>query len=280
MGKFWKKALKIIAIVAVVVAIAWVAAPLLGAFGEAITAGISAVGEAIGGAFAAVGEALGISGAAGAAEGAAAAGAAAAGEGAATAGVMAGAEGAAVAGGELTAALGAEGAALTDAALAGAAGTQAAAPLAATGISEGAALTGAFGTEGAALAQAAAAAPGAVTQTAATGALGQIGAWVQKNPLVAATLLKGAGDFATSLSQDPLGDRMALEEWQTQRMSDSITGMGMPQYKDPTKPNVLRRLDGTPVFTNVGGVPNGALSKVMPGYGDPNYKPQPKPPGG
>ena len=115
-----------------------------------------------------------------------------------------------------------------------------------------------------------------VTAPAAEGMLGQAAAWVKDNPLVASTLMKGVGGFASSLAEPSPEDKaqaenkakMEFEDWQRQRMSDSITGMQMPQYTG-AGPRVLRRLDGSLVYTGAGGVPNGALSRVMPNYGQP-----------
>lgn len=276
-GKFLKKAIKVIAIVAVVVAVAWVAAPYLGAFGAAIQTGITAVGEAIAAGAAAIGDALGLTATAANAGGAAAAAegmgvGAAAGEaaGSFTGSALAADAGAAAASG---ATLGTEAAAANIAAE-GAAANAAQSVL-------GAQTPGMLGTTGAADAFALsdatagmvgnAAAP-AVTNTG--GMLSQAGAWVKDNPLVASTLLKGAGDFAGSLAgneaEDKMRAQMEFEDWQRQRLSDSVIG-GLQgsnlQYNAKAAPRVLRRTDGTPVYTNTGGTPGGALQRVMPGYG-------------
>jgi hypothetical protein len=106
------------------------------------------------------------------------------------------------------------------------------------------------------------------------GMLGSIGAWVKENPLVASTVLKGVGDFAGALGGSEIEDKMRaemeLEDWKRQRLSDSIIG-GLQgsslQYNQNPQMRVLRRADGTPVYTNTGLKPGGALQRIMPGYG-------------
>ncbi len=286
MGIKWKKILKVVAIVAVVAAVAWFAPPMLGAVGEAITAGMTAIGEAVSAGFAAAGEALGFGAtvaegagtAAAVAEGAAGAATAAEGAGAlATAAEGAGAIGAADTALMADVGMGAAGAAEGGAAAATAAETAAAAAPAATEAATAATSLAAPTANDVALMAQLGGNVTPVTASATEGMLGQAAAWVKDNPLVASTLMKGVGGFASSLAEPSPEDKaaaenkakMEYEDWQRQRSSDSITGMQMPQYTPNAKPRVLRRLDGSLVYTTAGGVPNGALARVMPGYGQP-----------
>lgn len=268
LGKILKKVVKVVAVVAVVAAVAWVAAPYLGAFGEAIQAGITAVGEAISAGAAYLGEALGMTTGAGTAGTEAAAqtlsslatgGAEAAGGALATAdaaSVAAGMGGVAPAGiGAAEAAIGAADG-LANAAPQVASMTGAASPAEAIALSDA---TG--GMVGSNLPQVAA---------AKEGMLRAAGAWVKDNPLVASTLLKGAGAMFSDDAADKARAEMELEEWRQKRLSDSVVG-GLAgsnlQYNPNPSPSVLRRTDGTPVYTNTGNMPGGALRRLMPGYG-------------
>lgn len=279
LGSFLKKALKVVAIVAVVVAVAWVAAPYLGAFGAAIQSGITAVGEAIAAGAASLGEAFGLTATATAGTEAATTaamieagtvGSAGAAMEASVLGTSA-LEGATLgAAAETAATVAPEVAAETIGAADGlanagwGAGVNGAPGGMAGGANSAAGLTSQAGTLGQAL-------PAVTSQG---GMLQAAGAWVKDNPLVASTLLKGVGDFAGSLAGDPAQDemraKMEFEDWQRQRLSDSVIG-GLQgstlQYNKNAAPKVLRRMDGSLVYTNTGGVPGGALQRVMPGYG-------------
>lgn len=280
MGFSFKKLLKIVAIVAVVAAVAWFAAPYLGAFGTAIQSGMTAVGEAIAAGASAVGEALGLTAttAGSTATTAATTTAELMGTGAAAGEAAGSFAGSALAGGAEA------GATLGTTTLSGAAETIGAADglvNAGSGMQAASQMGGMGGVAGGAnsvpgmttVANSIGGAMPAVTQTG--GMLSSVGAWVKDNPLVASTVLKGVGDFAGSLAgEDEAANanraKMEYEEWQRQRLSESIMG-GLSnsnlQYRDPRTMTPLRRADGTPVYTGRGGVPGGALQRVMPGYG-------------
>jgi len=279
MGIKWKKILKVVAIVAVVLTVAWVAAPYLGTFGAAIQSGMTAVGEAIASGFAAAGEALGLTTAtqpavaatttaevmgSGAAAGEAAGaftGSALGTEAAAAATVPTAASGAAEG---MAANLAAEGAAANTAQAAVGTASSATPVGEITAMGVGSAPGEAAGSFVGSMGGTAA----PVTQTAAQGALGQVSAWVKDNPLVASTLLKGAGAAldTSNPAEDKMRAEMEYEQWKADRLNSAISGAPDP-YKRDVKQQVLRRADGTLVFTNTGGVPNGALAKQMPGYG-------------